>query len=636
MCCKRIILVFVLLLQGLVLFSQNQKAYIKIADDAFEQKNYKVACNYYKQILDINENDKIAYKYAESCRLSNNFEEADKWYKYILQSKNKDDYPLVIFWLGIIEKNKGSYQKAQRYFRTYYNKNKKSRDYYSIKAQHEVLSCEKAIYLEQSYKNVEIKSFNSAINSSYSEFTATDINDSILYFSSYHPINSKDTNYTARIFQLTKKDTLWTNLKMLDTSINKIYNHIANFSFTADNKTMYFSMSDTMGNSSKIYRSIFFDNKWQNPELLSKTINQDSTYTTQPSIANFQGKEYLLFVSDRPGGFGKYDIWYCEIINHARFGKVTNIGNTINSIENDVTPFFNEQDSCLYFSSEWYDNLGGYDIFKSKGDFINWTKPENLGVPINTNYNDLYYTLNSNRTKSYFSSNRPNDKSEKNETCCNDIYYLGYPISKVVNEKKIVTTQIKTIKQLVPITLYFHNDEPNPRTIDTITKLNYETTIEKYLAMNEIYRQEYSKGLKGEKKDKAIEDVELFFMNDVETGYNNLKKFTALLEKLCGTGQTIVITLKGYTSPLNTAEYNLYLAKRRISSLINYFNEYNNGVLKQYIKNNQIKLELIAYGKTLANKDVSDDPNDQRNSVYSPAASLERKIQIIAVQVNEK
>jgi len=94
--------------------------------------------------------------------------------------------------------------------------------------------------------------------------------------------------------------------------------------------------------------------------------------------------------------------------------------------------------------------------------------------------------------------------------------------------------------------------------------------------------------------------------------------------------------LKGYTSPLNTAEYNLNLAKRRISSLLNYFMEYDNGAFKPFIEKKTLKFELIAYGKTLADKNVSDDPNDARNSVYNPSAGMERKIQIIAVSVNDK
>jgi len=634
-----ILLIIIIIVKSQILLSQSVKNYLKIADNAFEEKNYNISYIYYKKVLEISKSYEVAYNYAESCRMINDFEEAETWYKYVLNDKNKDKYPLIKFWLGIVEKNLGAYQKAQKYFNEYYIKHKNINDYYSLKSKHEINSCENAIYLGFNPKNVDVYRLNTNINTSFSEFYATDFNDSVLYYSSYHPVNKEDSiNFTSKIFKSIKKDTSWINPQIIDTIINKRNYHIANFSFSSNFNTLYFSVSDIQNKTSKIYRSKQINNNWQAPELLPESINKNGAYTTQPSLAKFKGREYLLFVSDRKEGYGKFDIWYCEIKKNGSFGDVKNMGNIINSIDNEVTPFFNNVDTSLYFSSEWYDNFGGYDIFKSKGDFVTWNKPENIGIPINSINNDLYYSLNYDYSKAYFSSNRSSTKSGKNETCCNDIYFikLKNPQNDSINKVKIITTQIKSIKQLVPITLYFHNDEPNPRCNDTITTLNYESTINKYLAMTEIYRQEYSNGLKGEKKEKSIEDIDLFFMNEVESGYNDLKKFSVLLENLLKTGQTIIITLKGYTSPLNTAEYNFNLAKRRISSLINYFNEYNNGKLKQYIKSGQLKFELIAYGKTLANKNVSDDPKDQRNSVYSPAASLERKIQIIAVSVNEK
>jgi outer membrane protein OmpA-like peptidoglycan-associated protein len=105
-----------------------------------------------------------------------------------------------------------------------------------------------------------------------------------------------------------------------------------------------------------------------------------------------------------------------------------------------------------------------------------------------------------------------------------------------------------------------------------------------------------------------------------------------LMEELLKDNQKITMTIKGYTSPLNTPEYNLNLAKRRISSLDNYVRKYKNGIFIPYIKSKQLRIETVPFGETQVSNNISDDPNDRRNSVYNPLAAKERKIKVIAVK----
>ncbi|MEO6305722.1 MAG: hypothetical protein ABIP51_21405, partial [Bacteroidia bacterium] len=113
------------------------------------------------------------------------------------------------------------------------------------------------------------------------------------------------------------------------------------------------------------------------------------------------------------------------------------------------------------------------------------------------------------------------------------------------------------------------------------------------------------------------------------------RKFSDLLEKVLLKGETVKITMKGYCSPLASTDYNVNLAKRRISSLRNYFTETKNGWFVKYFNNKtegegKIIFEDVDIGELPASK-VSDDLKDKRNSVYNPSAASERKIQIIAV-----
>lgn len=124
-------------------------------------------------------------------------------------------------------------------------------------------------------------------------------------------------------------------------------------------------------------------------------------------------------------------------------------------------------------------------------------------------------------------------------------------------------------------------------------------------------------------------------MDSLDAGMDGLKQFSDLLEKVLVSGETVKITMKGYCSPLASTDYNVALARRRISSLRNYFNETKKGLFVKYINNTAMKggkiiFEDVDVGELPKSK-VSDDVKDKRNAIYSPFAASERKIQIIAV-----
>lgn len=120
---------------------------------------------------------------------------------------------------------------------------------------------------------------------------------------------------------------------------------------------------------------------------------------------------------------------------------------------------------------------------------------------------------------------------------------------------------------------------------------------------------------------------------------HELEKFALLLEQVLAKNEKVKITMKGYCSPLASTDYNVNLAKRRISSLRNYFNEYKGGMFVKYVDNpdstrGSITYEDVEIGELPISR-VSDDLKDKKNSVYSPFAARERKIQIIAVSFGQ-
>lgn len=611
-----------------------------MGDRAVKDKNYYGAARMYKKALDMNRSlMKVAYKYAEACRMNNDYTEASKWYGKIAMN-DEENYPLSRYLYAEMLKNQGLYQKAQINYRKYYLAHKNEKTFYLKKAEHELVSCEKAMYIKFEPKIVDIQQFDTVLNSLYSEFGTFQINDSVLFFSSLRPSEINPNSYKASIFRAEKDKSSWLDKGLLDTVFQQ-YN-VSNPSYDNKGKQLYFTVSSISGQKlSSIYRIKLEENKWTKPEKLPEIINKINTYTSQPSVANTAWGSYLLFISDRDLGIGKLDIWASQIDSLGNFSPPFNLGKKINSIDDEITPNYDPKDSTLYFSSLWFNNLGGFDIFKSKGDFTNWTVPENIGYPYNSSVNDLYYNVNPDHSQAILSSNREGSRALKNECCCNDLYYHNIPKTKeelvLLEQQQQVKMMTRELKLLVPLTLYFHNDEPNPKTTDTITTVNYEESVKNYLLMLPTYKTEFSKGLKKNDAIIAADDVEDFFIEKVEKGYDKLQQFAKLMEELLAKGEDINITLKGYTSPLNTTEYNEKLARRRVASLVNYFYKYNNGLFLKHLDKEpgtgKLTFEKVAFGEELADKTISDDINDKRNSVYNPKAAAERKIQIIAVSV---
>ena len=204
--------------------------------------------------------------------------------------------------------------------------------------------------------------------------------------------------------------------------------------------------------------------------------------------------------------------------------------------------------------------------------------------------------------------------------------------------KKIDSTQIfvTQLKLLVPITLYFHNDEPDKKTLAITTPKNYKKTYEDYVAMKELYKKEYAKGAKSTDLERAHNDINTLFEDSVDAGMQDLERFAQLLLKVLRDKEKVTITMQGFCSPLASTDYNINLAKRRISSLRNYFMQYQDSVFVKYVDNPNPEEGSITFlnedvGELKARPNVSDDYYDTKNSVYSPAAAIERKIQIIAV-----
>ena len=639
---------YLCLFVNLIINAQSIKHLLKQGSEAISKKDYSSAAQIYNQIILI-DSSKIEYQllFADASRLNYDNDVSLHWYQKIYKKDNGKTYKEVPFYIAMQLKTNGKYKEAKKYFDKYYKKQRNSKDKekarLAAKAKQEFEACDIAQVIIKSPLEVKVVHLDSAVNSRVSEYAPFEY-DSLLYFSSLRDKSKQDVAgvgfnklYTAK--KSAKKENKFLKAKELDSLFNKSNIHNANTSFNADFTKVFVSRCGALNATQyrcEIYVSDFKDGHWTELQKLPSPINVGGSNTTQPCLSEINDKPVLFFSSDRGSGEGAMDIWYAFMKPDGTFETPINAGKKINTIEDDITPWFVKENKTLYFSSTWHKGLGNFDIFTSEFKNNGFTDAQNIGYPINSSYNDIYYSVNSKKDRAYISSNRLGSYFEDKPNCCNDIY--SFPITPLTEPPKPIDTTallINQMKVLVPLTLYFHNDEPEPKTKVIVTKKNYKKTYDDYTVLKPKYFAEYAKGLEGEQKELAINRVENFFEDSVDAGMQDLDKFALLLEQVLLRGEKVKITMKGYCSPLASTDYNVNLAKRRISSLRNYFMEYGNGKFVKYVDNsNESEGKIEFFNEDIGElpvSTVSDDVKDVRNSVYSPFAASERKIQIIAI-----
>jgi len=416
-----------------------------------------------------------------------------------------------------------------------------------------------------------------------------------------------------------------------------------NGTFSLDGKRFYFSNCEDEGFNyrCKIMVANYEDGRWSRMDSLRGIVNAPGRNTTMPHVTKLNGQEVLFFASDRESSKGGLDIYYVAL-KDGRFEKINNIG-AVNSVENEISPWFDTIQNRLYFSSSWHYGFGGQDVFYSTFQDGKFNAPVNAGMPINSAANDNYFFKHNDSI--FVSSNRIGSYYAKNPTCCSDIFaYLPprKPVEiakieekeeeKIEVKKKVETEHQKEIKRRLPVNLYFRNDEPDASSYAVTTKQNYMSTYDLYCQRYDYYKNEVVKGLNPDLGTKKKNELEDFFKNVVDKGARDLVMLTEMIKKELDSGATVTLRVKGFASPVAKTDYNVNLTRRRISSLINFYNDYNGGELKKYISGTatnggKLNFTFIPFGEYAANK-ISDDVKDQSNSVFSREAGEERKIQI--------
>ncbi len=267
---------------------------------------------------------------------------------------------------------------------------------------------------------IAITNLGPAVNSKYNDYApAIDSSQTILVFTSRRNGNYGEKtdfgDFPSDLYISYFRNGKWTQAKNLGKTINTINNE-ASISLAAGAKHLFIFKTDN--GSGDIYESFYIDSTWTKPEKLPKGINTKYNETHASITAD---EDELYFVSDRPGGYGGKDIYYCVALPNGEWSKPKNIGPVINTKFDEDAVFIHPDGQTIYFASKGHDNLGGYDIFYSnRNPDGSWSKPKNFGYPINTPNDENFFVITPDNKAAYFSAIRKDSYGQR------DIYKMDF------------------------------------------------------------------------------------------------------------------------------------------------------------------------------------------------------------------
>jgi hypothetical protein len=257
-------------------------------------------------------------------------------------------------------------------------------------------------------------------NSAFADFApVVSNNNNVMFFTSRRAQNINNNSQTREYVYFSTKDKKteqWTEPILLGAPFNKknSYNSIISINETGDKIFLYQDDRKTYGD---IFETSYKNNAWTEPVPLPFPINSPYIET---SIAYNSDSSVVIFTSNRPGGYGDMDIWFAAKNNDGTWCNAINAGPLINTNEKEDGVFTLPDGETIIFSSNGHLGLGGHDIFYTKLINGSFSAPQNMGKPINSNADDIYFYLPQNSTTAYFSSNRKGGVGEK------DIYSIPF------------------------------------------------------------------------------------------------------------------------------------------------------------------------------------------------------------------
>jgi outer membrane protein OmpA-like peptidoglycan-associated protein len=467
---------------------------------------------------------------------------------------------------------------------------------------------------------VFVDNLGSTINTIYSEYSAIiNADESMMIFTSRRENTTGggkdplDFKYFEDIYITYNIGGVW------NTPINpgKPMNtdtHDASVGLSPDGQTLLIYKGENGGD---IYQCEQDGGSWSKPDRLPKVVNTDF----HESAASYapDGRT-LYFVSNREGGFGGSDIYMTKKNDKGKWTAAVNLGTTINTEYDEEGVFMHPDGKTLYFSSKGHNTMGGYDIFKSVLENGKWSEPENVGYPVNTPDDDVFFSISANGIHGYYSSAASGgyggqdiymvtilgpEKPVINNNEDNLLASLTAPISETVIEPvvEIKSNQLTLLKGVVVddktssplkatieltdnatgeiIASFESNSSSGKYLVSLPSGKNYGIAVkaENYLFHSENFDIPASSGYQEIVKEIRMKKIEvgskivlnnIFFDFSKSTLRAESKSELDRLTKLLTDIPTLKIEISGHTDNIGSATYNKALSESRAKAVVDY------------------------------------------------------------------
>ncbi|MGM0649587.1 MAG: OmpA family protein [Bacteroidota bacterium] len=643
---------------------------IKEADDFYENKSkgaLKRALPLYEKAASYN-NDYPPLNYKMGvCYMAD--KETNKAIKVLEKAYEKDENVAhdVLYLLGRAYHNNYKFDKSidltSKFINTFQPTGNSDYDEDIIaKAKRRIEQCNNAKQMVDNPVRVFVDNLGPAINTKYPEYgPVITADESMIIFTSRREGTTggerdpKDYQYYEDLYMAAKdKQGRWTNatnMRNLNTD-----GHDASIGLSYDGQILYTYNGTPTGT---IMESELEGDEWSEPEKMSKHINTKS-HETSASVSP-DGK-YFYFVSDRDkddygqGSYGGKDIYYCKENEKGEWGKVKNIGPTINTKYNEEGCFIHADGRTLYFSSEGHSSMGGYDIFYSEKDEDgNWSEPENLGYPVNTPDQDVFFVMAGSGRYGYYSTVRESgyggqdiyritflgpEKLMVQGTEDNLMASLNSTISDkiVAEEVDVKTVRLTLLKGTVTdaiseepikaeieivdneknevINVTHSNSSTGKYMVSLPSGKNYGISVkaEGYLFHSENFNIPAAKGYQEVIKDIVLSKVgvgssivlkNIFFDYDKATlrseSYPELERLYNLLENY----KNMRIEIGGHTDNRGSLKYNTELSEARAKAVVDY-------LVDMGIDKSRLEYKGYAYLKPIDTNDTEEGRQNNR------------------------
>ena len=474
---------------------------------------------------------------------------------------------------------------------------------------------------------IEVKLMDEHINSSFDDYAPVITADGHqLFFTSRRPYTEKEKKKnsisTENIYiSMCDENNNWSIAQPLPENINIKGRNNSNNALSNDGSHLLIYQDDKYGNGD-IYECILKGSKWSVPISLDEPINS-SSHESSASISP-DGKT-IYFVSNRPGGVGGRDIWKCSKLDNDAWGKAENLGRNINSIKDEEGVFIHPDGKTLYFSSQGFKSMGGYDVYRSVFENGKWTKPVNLGPPINGKGDDLFFVLEASGRKGYYTKNGEQGR---------DLYEVFFtPLTNQKNTEPKLTVLKGTVSDALTknfiesdieiidndknqIIATFHSNSTTGKFLVSLPAgKNYGIHVKAdgYLFHSENFElsdsASYNEVVKYIYLDKMVEGTKVILRNIFfDTGKSTLRPTSIAeldrLKEILIKNPDLKIEISGHTDNQGSDEFNRKLSESRARSVVNYL--ISNSIISE-------RLTFKGYGKNQPISGNDDEMGRQQN-----------------------